>query len=232
MSNTREAVAIVAALLREHGMRATLAALEKEAGSLMQEGDGTISDAADLALKLRALKLGSKVAPAHSDLGESDPLMAPYGGKLAVVLEQTVSSAHPANVLCVAFCGASREFLASGGADKLIALTSATSGEVEHRLSDHTAPVLAVAPQPDGGTLLASAAMDGRVLLHDVNTHELVGEWTAHKKYALCASWRDRETFATCSSDGTVAAFRAGGEAGSSFVKAFDLPLSREHGVT
>ncbi|KAG8469118.1 hypothetical protein KFE25_007636 [Diacronema lutheri] len=229
MATTREAVSLVAALLEEHGLVETLAALEKEAGTLLH--DGAVVDPAELERKLRALRV-AHVPAASAELGDEDPLMAPFTGRLATALERTVSGAHASNVLCATFCGESRELVASGGADKLIALTSTSTGEVMHRLATHNAPVLAVAAQPDGGSLLASTAMDGRVQLHDLGTRTLLHEWRdAHRKYALCATWRDGENFATCSSDGMVAAFRAGGESGS-FDKCLDLPLSHDHGVT
>lgn len=227
MATTSEAVCLIAELLREHGLVETLAALEKEAGSLLEAGAG----ADELERKLRLVRI-SRPPVAVEELGDENPLMVPSMGKLPTELERTVADAHVGNVLCATFCGESRALVASGGADKLVALTSAATGEVQHRLAHHSAPVLAVAPQPDGGSLLVSTAMDGHVLLHDLATRELLHEWkNAHRKYALCATWRDRETFATCSADGMVAAFRAGGESGA-FDKMLDLPLSHEHGVT
>jgi WD40 repeat protein len=227
MADTREAVAIIANLCREHGLEETLVALEREAGTLLQEG----AESSDLAHKLSALKLSSRKEQAE-ELEDGDPLMMPTRGKLPTELERTIVGAHVGNVLCVSFCGTSRELVASGGADKMIALTDHASDEVLFRMADHKAPVLVVAAQPDGGSLLASTAMDGRVMLHDTSTRSVVGEWSCHTKYAVGASWRDRDSFASCSSDGLVAAFRRGAGESDEFEKVLELPLSREHGVT
>lgn len=229
MATPQEAIAIIKTLLSEHGLLQTLAALEEEAKGLT-EADGPDPD--ELERKLALLRLARLPTAASAELGDEDPLMAPFVGRLSTELERTVAGAHAGNVLCAAFCGEARALVASGGADKLITLACAATGEVLHRLAHHRAPVLAVAPQPDGGSLLLSTAMDGHVLLHDLASRELLREWTGvHRKYALGASWRDRDAFATCSSDGMVAAFRAGGESGA-FEKTLDLPLSHEHGVT
>jgi WD40 repeat protein len=234
MATRHEAIAIVAALLREHALTETLAALTRETGEAESiEG----ARAVELADKLRALKLKPRTDE-PSELLENDPLMKPTSRRLPAEPERTITKAHVSNVLCVAFCGAGRGLVASGGADKLVALTpvdaAADADALTHRLTDHKAPILAVSAQPEDGSLLVSTAMDGRVCLHDVDARTTVGEWSdAHKKYALCAAWRDRDTFASCSSDGLVAAFRAGsGEANGGWEKMLELPLSRDHGVT
>jgi len=154
--------------------------------ALAVRGQRALTGHADGTLQLWSLPQGEKVAQFQRNkasvwsvafMGEPDRFLASSHDWAVSVWDTRASQApvisidaHENAVQAVAY--SPRGMLASGGADRLVKLWNASSGELLRTYRGHRDFVSAVAFSPDG-ELLASASHDGQVRLWLTSSHRL-----------------------------------------------------------
>jgi transducin (beta)-like 1 len=86
------------------------------------------------------------------------------------------------------------------------------AGELKHTLSRHSESIFSLRFDPTGAHLL-TGSYDKTVAVWDVNSGSLVKRFESHSAQVLDVDWQDASTFASCSTDKTIAVYTLGNDA-------------------
>ncbi|MEM7544656.1 MAG: c-type cytochrome [Pseudomonadota bacterium] len=112
---------------------------------------------------------------------------------------------HEAAVKTAVFVGDDR--IASAGDDDTILIWDRASGSVLHRITGHSAKIMALAASPDG-RMIASASWDRTVGIWDVETGALIQTMTGHSQLVNDVAFGAEGTIYSAANDGTVRQWR------------------------
>jgi WD40 repeat protein len=99
--------------------------------------------------------------------------------------------------------------LACGCSDGVVKLWEAVRGEEIRTLQSHTAGIGGVGFSPDG-RLLASAGLDGKLILTDVRSGKIVQEWQTPHQVLRVAFAPDGRHLLAGNGSGTIDVYRLG----------------------
>jgi hypothetical protein len=172
---------LVMQYLAERGFEASLAAMQREAGSAYNEASFPPGEL--VRLTTGAVTLGEPVAESES---AELSLLRSGAGHYPCVLKRTLEGVHAGNITSVRWAPGNR--LVSGGADRLVAV-SAPSGLLSSATLD--AGVLCLDVHAASG-LVAAGAMDGSVAVFALGEDGALSERARlrpHRKYAHAVRW-------------------------------------------
>lgn len=207
---------IVAAYLRCHGLFKTLAALEEESQPTTDTTSSTTYQNVPCDLRTlveHAASSASAQAAAVMKSSEPEDINAALASlstntRTSYAIERTLDHLHMSNILSVVpvtYPGAEGTYIATTGADKRIVITHVASGELVGLLEPtsqsacgahgHRAAVLAVCQHPTAPQYMATAGMDGFVVVWDTRRDEPVQTLGDHKRYAVRVAFSEDGMF-------------------------------------
>lgn len=207
---------IVASYLRCHGLFKTLAALEEESQPTTDTTSSTTYQ--NVPYDLRTLvehAASSASAQAAADMKSNEPeeinvafASLSTNSRTSYAIERTLDHLHMSNILSVVpvtYPGVEGACIATTGADKRIVITHVESGELVGLLEPtsqsacgvhgHRAAVLAVCQHPTAPQYMATAGMDGLVVVWDMRRDVPIQTLGDHKRYAVRVAFSEDGMF-------------------------------------